>query len=222
MIKYWLGRLALGAALLGSATLAMAQGYEEGIDYARVVPPQPTTSADKVEVVELFWYGCPSCYQLEPLLHDWLENKPDHVEFVRLPAILNPNWEHLSRAYITADLLGVVDRIHGPLFDRLHTKRDRGLHTEEGLAAFFAEHGVDEQKFRDTFHSFATMTRVNQAKLAGRRYGASGVPTLIVNGKYRANASMAGGSQSGMLRVVDHLIEQEHRAMTQAAGMAPN
>ena len=133
-----------------------------------------------------------------------------------MPAILNPNWELLARAYITADLLGVVDRVHTPLFDRIHAKRDRSLHTEDGLAAFFVEHGVDEQQFRDTFHSFATMTRVNQARQMGRRYGATGVPTLIINGKYRANASMAGGTHEGMLQVVDHLIEKEYAAMQQA------
>lgn len=216
MIKHWLGTLAFCAALLAGAPMAGAQDYDEGIDYQRVSPPQPTARADKVEVVELFWYGCPHCHQLEPVLHKWLEHKPDHVEFIRLPAILNPNWELLARAYITADLLGVVDTVHTPLFDRIHVKRDRSLHTEDGLAAFFAEHGVDEQQFRDTFHSFATMTRVNQARLMTRRYGINGVPAIIVNGKYRANASMGGGTHEGMLRVVDHLVEKEHEAMTTA------
>ena len=222
MIRHWLAKLAVGAALLGGAALAMAQEYDEGIDYQRISPPQPTASADKVEVVELFWYGCPHCHQLEPVLHKWLERKPDYVEFIRIPAILNPGWELHARAYITADLLGVLDRIHTPLFDRIHVKRDRSLHNEDGLAAFFVEHGVDEQKFRDTFHSFATLTRVNQARLMGDRYGASGVPTLIVNGKYRANASMAGGTHEGMLRVVDHLIEKEYEAMNQATAAAQN
>ncbi|MFN2339087.1 MAG: thiol:disulfide interchange protein DsbA/DsbL [Gammaproteobacteria bacterium] len=220
MIKHWLAKLAVCAALLGGTTLTLAQDYDEGIDYQRISPPQPTASADKVEVVELFWYGCPHCHQLEPLLHEWLEKQPDHVEFVRLPALLNPNWELLTRAYITADLLGVVDDVHADLFDRIHVKRDRSLHSEDGLAAFFAEHGVEEQKFRETFHSFATMTRVNQSRLMSRRYGVNGVPTIIVNGKYRANASMAGGTHEGMLRVVDHLIEKEYEAMNPATADA--
>ena len=222
MIKHWLGNLALCASLLLGAAPTWAQGYDEGIDYQRVSPAQPTRSADKVEVVELFWYGCPHCHQLEPFLHEWLERQPDHVEFVRLPAVLNPNWEFMARAYITADLLGVVDQVHIPLFERIHAKRDNRVHSEDGLAAFFAEHGVDEQKFRATFHSFATMTRVNQAKLMTRRYGINGVPAIIVNGKYRTSAGLAGGTHAGLLRVVDHLIAQEHEAMSSPVAGAQN
>lgn len=222
MMKHWLTKLALCAALLGGAAPAWSQDYDEGIDYQRVTPPQPTRSADKVEVVELFWYGCPHCHQLEPQLHAWLERQPDHVEFVRLPAILNPGWELLARAYITAELLGVVDQVHTPLFDRIHVKRDSKLQNEDGLAAFFAEHGVDEDKFRATFHSFAAMTRVNQAKLMTRRYGINGVPSMVVNGKYRTSANLAGGSHSGLLRVVDHLVAQEYEAMTSPVAETKN
>jgi thiol:disulfide interchange protein DsbA len=222
MIKHWLTNLALCAALLGGAAPTWAQEYDEGIDYQRISPPQPTGSTDKVEVVELFWYGCPHCHQLEPELHAWLERQPGHVEFIRMPAILNPSWELLARAYITADLLGMVDQVHTELFDRIHVKRDRSLNGEDGLAAFFAEHGVDEEKFRATFHSFATMTRVNQARLMGRRYGINGVPAIVVNGKYRTSASLAGGTHQGMLRVVDHLIAKEHEAMNRPVAGAQN
>ena len=92
-----------------------AFGFEEGIEYQRVVPPQPTDDPSKVEVVELFWYGCPHCYHFEPILEAWAKNKPDYVYFKRIPAIFRDSWVPFARAYYTAQVLGVLDRIHGPL-----------------------------------------------------------------------------------------------------------
>ena len=89
------------------ATVALAEDYQEGKEYLVLSNPQPTSSADKIEVVELFWYGCPHCYRLEPLLQEWLDSKPDDVEFVRMPAVLGPSWELYGKAYYTAELLGV-------------------------------------------------------------------------------------------------------------------
>ena len=95
-------------------------GFEEGVKYKRIANPQPPSATDKIEVLELFWYGCPHCYQIEPEVEVWLKSKPDDVGFVRMPAVLGPSWELLARAYYTADLLGATDKIHKPLFERLH------------------------------------------------------------------------------------------------------
>jgi thiol:disulfide interchange protein DsbA len=199
---------------LPTLTAVAAGDYMEGAEYLRLVKPQPTAAADKVEVVELFWYGCPHCFYLEPHLDKWLENKPDDVEFVRLPAVLGKSWELLGKAYFTAELLGVVDKIHQPLFEAIHVKNQK-FRDVAALEDFFVSHGVAGKDFKNTFHSFAVAVKINNAKLMTRRYAISGVPTLIVNGKFSTGASIAGSNED-VIKVLDFLIKQER-----AAGDAP-
>jgi len=206
-----LRRLATLAALLFLAASApQAAAFEEGKDYIRISTPQPTNNPDKIEVVEMFWYGCPHCYQLEPLMEKWLKNKPEDVEFIRIPAVFSPRWELLARAWYTAELLGVTHRIHKPLFDAIHKERRR-INGEPALRTFFAEQGVDAKDFDKTFKSFGVAAKVNRARELSRRYEIRGVPSMIVNGKYRTSATEAG-SHEAMLKVVDYLIEQERKA----------
>jgi thiol:disulfide interchange protein DsbA len=201
--------LALMLSLSLPAAVA-ARDYMEGAEYLRLAKPQPTTAVDKVEVVELFWYACPHCFYLEPHLGKWLENKPEDVEFVRLPAVLGKSWELLGKAYFTAELLDVVDRIHVPLFEAIHVKKQK-FRDVAAVEDFFVSHGVAEKDFRNTFHSFAVAVKINNAKLMTRRYAISGVPTLIVNGKFSTGASIAGSNED-VIKVVDFLVEQERAA----------
>lgn len=202
----------LALLLLAPAGFA---AIEEGVQYQKVATPQPTSSGDKIEVLEMFWYGCPHCYHLEPELSDWLQHKPDDVEFVRVPAVLGPSWELLARGYYTAEMLGVLDKIHEPLFDRIH-KEHKPIRNVGDLKAFFEQQGVSAADFDKTYNSFAVVTRTNRAKDAHNLYGVTGVPTLIVDGKYRTSASQAG-SNLKMLEVVDFLIDKERQASTAAA-----
>jgi len=198
---------------------AAAAGYTEGVQYERVVPPQPTSSGDKVEVLELFWYGCPHCFRLEPALQRWLENMPKNAEYVRMPAILRASWEPHARAYYVAQLLGVEDKIHAPLFDAMHRERRR-LDSETALEAFFAEHRVKPEDFRKAYRSFAVESKIRRARIMGERYGIHGVPTIIVNGKYRTNATLADGNEN-MMKVVDYLIAKESSSGSGAKGRDP-
>lgn len=187
---------------------ASAETYTEGKDYELVQPPQPTsTSGDKIEVVELFWYGCPHCYQFEPYVQRWLKKKPANVEFVRIPGIFRPEWAFLARTYYTEEVLGVTDKIHQSLFEAIHELR-RPLNNEDAMADFFAEHGVKKEDFHRVFRSFAVESKVRRAMDMSHRYGANGVPTMIVNGKYRTSASQTG-SHANTLKVVDFLIQKE-------------
>jgi len=206
----------LALSLMAATSFA---GYEEGVQYQKISTPQPTSSDDKIEVLELFWYGCPHCYHLEPELNAWLKKLPDDVVFVRVPAVLGPSWELLARGYYTADLLGVLDKIHEPLFDYLHKQRKTIRNVAE-LKAFFEKQGVSAEDFDKTYNSFAVVTRTNRAKEAHNLYGATGVPTLIVDGKYRASASLVGSNEK-MLQVVDFLIDKERKARQASAESAP-
>lgn len=208
-----IGLLTLGLALLPYGP-ARAESLAEGIDYVKLVAPQPTGDASKIEVVELFWYGCPHCYHLEPLMDKWAAGMPQDVNLVRMPALLNPRWEILGRAYYTAELLGVLDKIHEPLFKAIHADNQK-FDTEDQLAKFFAAQGVDEKQFRDTYKSFGVAAKLNRAKQMTQRYGINGVPALVINGKYRTSASEAG-SHENMLKVTDKLIAEERAAGTTA------
>ena len=178
-----------------------AAPFQEGKDYIRLSSPVPTSAPEKIEVVELFWYGCPHCFDLEPLKREWLKHKPDNVVFVQIPVSFGANWEPGARAYYAAEALGVLDQIHQPLFDAMHREK-RKLDTEDELAAFFAEHGVDQDAFRKAYKSFQTETQLRRGNQLAQRYGVRGVPAVIVNGKYDVRSPR-------MFEVVDFLITQE-------------
>ncbi|MBI1423814.1 MAG: thioredoxin domain-containing protein [Gammaproteobacteria bacterium] len=214
MMKKRLHWLALVAGLfLAHALPAMAE-YDEGIEYQKISPPVQTDNSQKVEVVEVFWYGCPHCYHFEPKLEAWLKRLPANVDFVRIPAVFpnRPLWELHARAYYTAELLGVLDKTHEALFDAIH-KANQRLFDEDSLANFYAKFGVDKKLFKETMHSFGVQMKVDRAKDLCQRYGIDGVPTMVVNGKYRTFASLTNGEE-GMLKVVDFLINKESKAMS--------
>jgi len=212
MVTKWLLALVLPWFV---ATAALAAGYQEGKEYLVLANPQPTSAGDKIEVVELFWYGCPHCYRLEPLLAEWRASKPDDVEFVRMPAVLGPNWELYGKAYYTAELLGVNDKVHNALFDALH-KDKKKIRDEAAVQAFFLEQGVSAEDFKNTFSSFAVNVKLNHAKQMTKRYAITGVPTIIINGKYSTSASQAGNNQKA-IKVMDYLIVQESPQAAAAA-----
>ena len=189
---------------------ALAKEYQEGKEYVLLTTPQPTSTGDKIEVVELFWYGCPHCFDLEPDVQAWLKHKPEDVELVRMPAVLGQRWELLAQAYYTAELLGITDRIHPALFAAIHEKNMK-IDDEASLQAFFVDQGVSAEDFKKTFNSFAVAVKMNNSRQMTRRYKISGVPTIIVNGKYSTGARQAGSNQA-LFEVVDYLVEQERAA----------
>jgi thiol:disulfide interchange protein DsbA len=194
--------------LLVIATPLWAAGIDEGIEYKTVSPRVDNQIDDKqTEVVELFWYGCPHCFHFEPELLNWLKHKPKNVNFVRIPAVFNPGWRLHAQAFYTAKVLGVLDKIHEPLFNAIHLKGKRMASADE-LADFFAEHGVKKKDFFAAFNSFAVDADVRRAEDLTQRYGIDGVPSLIVDGKYRTSASLAGSNEK-MLEVVNYLIAKE-------------
>ena len=196
-------------AVLGS-NVATAS-IDEGIEYKLVSPAQPTITKNKIEVVEVFWYGCSHCFNFEPDLKEWLAKKPDNVVFYRVPAIFNPAWALHARAFYTAKSLGLFadgkTAFHEAFFAELH-KRKKRLKTKQAIQAFFTRFGISKEDFNDTFDSFAVNTKVNRAATLTKRYQVQGVPTLIINGKYRTDGPMAGG-RKGMLKILNYLINKE-------------
>lgn len=193
---------------------AYGQQYLEGVEYVEIAAPQPTSAGDKVEVREAFLYVCPHCYRLEPLLDKWLQTKPANVAFVRMPVIFRPDHEAHARAYYAFESMGVLPKVHKPFFRAIHEPKpvkppaqSPQLNDEAGIARFVAGLGVDERRFRQAYRSFSVDALVRQTKTLGPALGIDSVPTMIVDGKYRTNATMAGSHES-MLRVVNHLIKK--------------
>ena len=186
--------------------------------YELVTPPQPTTTPAKVEIVELFWYRCPHCYSFEKFLKktDWLQKKPNYVEFTHMPAVFDKdNWIPMAKAYYVAESLGVLDKVHLPIFEAIHDRR-RNMNSELALQKLFNEYaGVSQEDFTKTYNSFAIATKVNRAKEMTTRYGITGVPVVIVNGKYRLNSEKAEGYENMML-IINYLVEKEHTIMEAA------
>ena len=208
MIAMMLLAVSSFTAVVFVAPDVQAKDYDEGIEYQLVTPPVRSSSEGKVEVVELFWYGCPHCYSLEPKLKDWKKKQSNKMEFVRIPAVFpnRPAWVLHARAYYSADLLGILDKVHGPLFAAIQKDKKR-LASKAALATFFAKHGIDKATFEDTMYSFGVQMKLNRAIDLTRRYAIDGVPTLIIDGRYRTHASLTNG-QAGMLKVTDYLIKK--------------
>lgn len=194
---------ALSLAVVRAAdSVATPPPFQEGKDYVRLSTPVPTSVPGKPEVVELFSYRCPHCYHLDPSVEEWLKHKPDGVVFVRIPvsAGYQPDYESAARAYYAAEALGVLDKIHRPLFDAIHRDK-RKLSNEDEFAAFFAEQGVDQDAFRKAYKSFQTETQLRRGNQLAQRYGTHGVPTVIVNGQFEVRSP-------SMFEVVDFLLVQ--------------
>ena len=194
--------LALGLAPLGA--LAQQRPLVAGVDYTELKPAQPVDAQGKIEVLEFFWYGCPHCYTLEPLLEKWIAQLPADVEFRRVPAVLNEAWAREAAVFYSFEALGVLGRLHRPFFDAIH--RDRlSSRNPASLAQWLEKNGVDTKKYDEAVKSFGVQSKVRRAMQLSSAYRIDGTPALAVHGRYTVGAEQ-GRTQAGMLAVTDHLI----------------
>ncbi|MDW8258468.1 MAG: thiol:disulfide interchange protein DsbA/DsbL [Gammaproteobacteria bacterium] len=191
--------------------------WKPGVHYKPIVPAQPTNApAGKVEVVEVFWYGCSHCYALDPFLESWKRNKPDYIEFVRLPVMWGqPVHRAHARLFYTLQSLGKLDALHTKVFNAIHRDRNllAGNSDEESYRlqlAFAKANGISESDFKTAYDSFAVDTSLKRAEDLTRRYRVEGVPLLVVNGKYSTDIGMAGG-HSQLLQLLNDLAAAEKR-----------
>ena len=200
----------IGLFLLLSTGIACAEKYTEGVEYQRI-SDQPTETTDKVEVLEFFWYGCPHCYQFDPILAKWLETKPANTEFIRVPAVFRPEWKVHARTYYALQAMGVGEKYHSIIFDAMH-KDKKNLYSEAEMIEFLISKGVDEKDFMAAYNAFSIDGQVRKAISKVKGYAIKGVPAMAVNGKYLVSGTSAG-SYENMLRIVDFLIEKEAAAV---------
>jgi len=172
--------------------------------YKPVTEPFPTSSGDKVEVTELFWFGCGHCFALEPHIKSWLKSKPANAKFKKVPAIFSKRWAFHAQAFYTMESLNVDDAVYDAFFAEIHVKK-RAINNIDAFTAFMARFGKDKATVENTFNSFAVDSKVRNAIKITRASGATGVPAMIVDGKYLTSQSDAGGTNQ-MFDVVDQLV----------------
>jgi len=208
------------------ATVARVQAatWTEGVNYFLIIPPQATSvPSGKVEVTEVFSYACPFCYQFQPVMRQLRQSLPARAVIDYLPASFNPNedWPMFQRAFLTAQTLGVAARTHEAIFDAVWKTGELAIlepgtqrlkphmPTIEDAAAFYNQHaGVPVGKFMSTSKSFAVDIEVKAADDMVKEYAVEGTPSIIVNGKYRLDASSAGGNDQ-LIELVNWLVAKE-------------
>jgi thiol:disulfide interchange protein DsbA len=207
----------IAAITLSASGIAAAAGmttFKEGVNYVPVSPAQPTSvQPGQIEVIEFFWYGCPHCFALEPYLEAWLKHKPANVVFKRIPGALpGSEWMTAAQAFYTAQALGIEPKITTPLFNAIHLKQQYKLaQSEDALESFFANYGIGKQQFESTWNSFSVQLKLNQAAEIEQRYGLEGVPTLIVNGKWKTGAGYQMAPPD-IMKCVEFLVQKEEAA----------
>jgi thiol:disulfide interchange protein DsbA len=198
--------------------------WVEGKHYFRIDPAQPTSSPGKIEVTEVFSYGCPACFQYHGVVDDLAKNLPRGTVMTYTPASFRPdeNWPLLQRAYLTAQAFGVDKQSHDAMFDAVFKSGELGIidlqtnkpktqsawPTIDDVAKFYAKFGVKPEEFAATANSFTINTKMKRADELIRAYEVDSTPTIVVNGKYRLTPNSAGGYAQSV-ELVQWLISKE-------------
>jgi thiol:disulfide interchange protein DsbA len=199
--------LFLTIAIVPLTSMAMPEAFIDGVHYTATPTKLATSDESKVEVVELFSYSCPHCFQLEPEVKKWKETLSENVSFVQVPAIFRDSWMQLARVFYAAEATGDLETLHSLIFNAIHVNKRR-LQTEEQLLDFIAEQGIDRDNFEKMMNSMTVNLKVKKAQVLSKKSGVTGVPSMIVNGQYRTDAPLAGG-MTEMLNTVDFLIQKQ-------------
>jgi thiol:disulfide interchange protein DsbA len=189
-----------------------ADEFTAGKHYDVLKVAVATRDAKKVEVVEVFWYGCIHCFNFETMIQAWHKSQADDVDFYSMPAMWNNTMKMHAKAFYTAKALGNFDQMNQVLFQTMNVKKNR-LKTQSAVKSVFTSNGVEAEKFDAVFNSFGIQSQVNLAESRARSYGIQGTPEMVVNGKYRVSSSAAGG-QAQMLKVVDFLVNKERASLS--------
>jgi thiol:disulfide interchange protein DsbA len=202
--------------MLFALGLAHAQP-KAGVEYHELSTPQPTDTAGKIEVLEFFWYGCPHCYNFEPILSAWVKKLPKDVQFRRVPAMFNDEYAQGARAFYALDAIGEEERVHKALFDAVHTGSRLRVADEAALTEWLGKQGVDTKKFAAAYRSFSVEGKLKRAAQLTQAYKFDGVPSMVVNGRYVVNTDKVT-SFDQLLAITDFLIDQSRKTSGKERG----
>ena len=210
LIKAFAVALLYATAMLAGS--ALAQAPAKGTNYIELNPPQPTESSGKIEVIEFFWYGCPHCYALEPLVEPWAKKLQKDVVFKQIPAVFNEQWGVAARVYFALDAIGEEARVRSALFDAIH-KESLRITSESAVEEWLGKKGVSVEKYKAAYKSFGVESRVRRASQMTQAYKLDGVPTFAIQGRFVASASLNADRQQ-LLGVTDYLISEARKGAT--------
>lgn len=194
------------AAVMGvlAATLVMAGAARaQDSGYVTIDPPQATSAAGKIEVLEFFQYGCPHCRVMEPLVAAWAKTLQDDVSVQRVPVAFNAAMAAWQRLYFSLEALGRLD-LHAAVFKTVQDER-KHLTSRGEVIEWAQKQGLDKEKFSAMYDSFGVGTKVNRANQLIKAYNLDSVPAMVVNGSYMTSPALSGGYQQ-TVDVADSLV----------------
>ena len=196
-------------ALADTETAPIEYRFQEGRDYTRLVPTQPTVGgADKVEVAVVFTYSCAHCFNLDPQVNAWAADLDPGVRYIHIPAPFNRVAQLHSQMFYTAELLasgGTLtepERLHMSIFTEFHRRGNR-LISKDAIQRLFARFGISAEDFEKAWSSFYVNQKMSTAADLVRRYGVGSTPTVVVNGKYVVQ------NRTDLLEILDELLVRE-------------
>lgn len=193
--------------LIAISTLAGAVDPQLNVNFKPTREKIDTTDNSKIEVVEMFWYGCIHCFQFEPHINKWKKDLPKDIIFKRIPAVPRKDWLPMARAFYAMESLNVLDGLHEKLFNAIHTDKTLNPTDESAAIKWIATNAkLDTKKVEAAFKSFSMEAKLKKANQMFRSAGATGVPTLIINGSYLTSSTMAGGGQNA-IDITNFIIE---------------
>jgi thiol:disulfide interchange protein DsbA len=196
----------LGAVMMLAAFNAAAVEPQIGNQFDKTAQVIATDNPNKIEVTELFWYGCIHCYQMDPALNAWVKKLPADVVFKRIPGLPRPDWAPMAKAFYALEDLKLVEKLHTPLFEAVHKQRTLNPTNEAATIDWITKQsGLDKKKVEEAFKSFSMNNKLNRAAQYFRASGATGVPSLIIDGQFITSSTMAGGNEAA-LQVADYII----------------
>lgn len=198
------GRFALcWLALVFIALPAAAQPAKRDVDY-RLISQQPVEAGERVEVIDFFFYACPYCNELAPLLNLWLKRKPLDVVFRRVPVVRHDSWIPLAKIYYALDAMNEAGRLHGAVFYSYHAE-NLSMSQEEVIGEWAEKHGLDRDKFMTIYRSEETRRKVERARKMTMDYEIQSIPSLVVDGRYLTSSGMTP-SVPHVITVLDDLV----------------
>lgn len=211
----------LSLLMLLLSTSVMAEAPKPGAEFDAVAQPITTDVAGKIEVMEVFWYGCIHCYQMEAPLNAWIKKLPADVYFKRMPALPRADWAPMAKAFFAMETLGVQEKLHTQLFEAVHKQKVLNPTDEKAAIDWVTKaSGMDKLQVEQAFKSFTINTNLNRAAQIFRSSGATGVPSLIIDGKFITSSTMSGGNTEA-LKVTDYIIENVRKEKAMQTTKAP-
>jgi protein dithiol oxidoreductase (disulfide-forming) len=195
----------LASLLAAFALAALPAAAQPKHSYSELKPALQVEAEGKIEVLEFFWYGCIHCYNLEPMVEKWEKTLPKDVQFRRVPAVFNDRWAIDASIFYALEAMGLIEKLHRPLFDAIHKDRLR-TDVQKDFMEWLQKQGVDTKKFTETMKSFGVQSKMRRAAQMTALYKIDGTPAMAVHGRYTVSTDQ-GKTQNGMFETVNYLTD---------------